>query len=217
MKWDRLDLARVGIATVVAAGLGLGLAVAFLRHAQSTPDVGPTSATLDEAFSSLLGVGIGLALGSALCAVSVRRGSPALSGLIAGLLAFVVVLGPVFIYTDDVSLDEDLSPGGLGFLAPGDSPRSFRSRRRNRWRSIARILAGAQATAGAVTRWRGAELGRDRGSGTGGAHSVRERADVVGPVVVAAVDEEGGCAGDGAQVGAVDVFGEPADARRGSA
>ena len=117
MSRDRLDLPRIGIATIVAAGLGLGCAVAFLRHAQSTPDVGPTSATLDEAFSLLLGAGIGLALGSALCALSVRRGSPVLSGLMAGLLAYVVVLVPVFIYTDDVSLDEDLSLGGVVFLA----------------------------------------------------------------------------------------------------
>jgi hypothetical protein len=117
MKWDRLDLPRVGMATLAAAGLGLVLAVAFLRHAQSTPHVGPTSATLDEAFSMLLGAGIGLALGSALCALSVRRGSPVFSGLIAGLLAYVVVLVPVSLYTDDVSLDEDLSLGGIGFLA----------------------------------------------------------------------------------------------------
>jgi hypothetical protein len=114
---DRLDPSRVAIGTVVAAGLGVGLAAAFLRHAQGTAHVGPTSATLDEAFSSFLGAGIGLALGSALCALSIRRGSPLLSGLLAGLVAYVFVLAPVLIYTDDVSLAEDLSPGGLGFLA----------------------------------------------------------------------------------------------------
>jgi hypothetical protein len=117
MNTDRLDLPRIGIATLVAAGLGLGLAVAFLRHARSTPDVGPTSATLEEAYSSLIGAGIGLALGAACCAVSVRRGPRALSGLIAGLLAYVVVLCPVFVATDDVSLSEDLNFGGFVFLA----------------------------------------------------------------------------------------------------
>jgi hypothetical protein len=156
MKWDRLDLARVGMATVVAAGLGLGLAVAFLRHAQSTAHVGPTSATLDEAFSSLLGAGIGLALGSALCAVSVRYGSPVLSGLIAGLLAYVVVLGPVFIYTDDVSLDEDLSLGGLGFLALLAIPLgSFALAGATAGGSIARILhrdAGTGGSGNSVAR-----------------------------------------------------------------
>jgi hypothetical protein len=117
MNRDRLDLQRIGIASIVAAALGVALSVAFVRHAQSKPDVGPTAATLDEAFSSLWGAGIGLALGSALCALLVRRGSRVFSGLIAGLLAYVVVLVPVFVATDDVSLGEDLNPGGLAFLA----------------------------------------------------------------------------------------------------
>jgi hypothetical protein len=71
----RLDLHRIALATALAAGLGVGLAFAFLRHAQATSHVGPSSATLDEAFSSFLGAGIGLALGSALGALSIRRGS----------------------------------------------------------------------------------------------------------------------------------------------
>ena len=105
------------MATTVAAGLGVGLAAALLRHAQGRAHVGPTSATLDEAFSAFLGAGIGLAIGSALCAFAIRRGSPLLSGLLAGLAAYVLVLAPVLISTDDVSLGEDLSPSGLGFLA----------------------------------------------------------------------------------------------------
>jgi hypothetical protein len=117
MTKDHLDSSRVAIGTIVAAGLGLGLAAALLRHARATTHVGPTSATLDEAFSALLGAGIGLALGSALCALSIRHGSPLLSGLLAGLAAYVVVLAPLLVATDDVSLAEDLSPGGLGFLA----------------------------------------------------------------------------------------------------
>jgi peptidoglycan/LPS O-acetylase OafA/YrhL len=117
MSPARLDLPRIGIATVVAGTLGVGLAVAFLHHAQSTRDVGPTSATLDDAFSSLLGAVIGLAVGGVLGALSVRRGSRVLSGLMAGLFAYVFVLIPVFVSTDDVSLDEDLSLGGLIFLA----------------------------------------------------------------------------------------------------
>ena len=117
MNRARLDVSRIGLATVVSAGLGVGLAVAFYRHAQSRSHVGPTSATLDEAFSLLLGACVGLALGGVLCALLVRRGSPVLSGLIAGLLAYVFVLAPVSVATDDVSLGEDLSLGGLGFLA----------------------------------------------------------------------------------------------------
>jgi hypothetical protein len=104
------------MATVVAALLGVGLAVAFLRHAQSTPDVGPTSATLDDAFSLLFGAAVGLALGGAIGALSVRHGSRVLSGLVVGLVAYVFVLAPVFVSTDDVSVQEDLGPGGLAFL-----------------------------------------------------------------------------------------------------
>jgi hypothetical protein len=113
----RLDLRRIALATALAAGLGVGLAVAFLRHAQATPHVGPTSATLDEAFSSFFGAGIGLALGSALGALSIRRGSRLAAGVTAGLAAYVLVLAPVLVITDDVTLAEDLNPGGLAFLA----------------------------------------------------------------------------------------------------
>src|SRR5262249_17012695 len=42
-----------------------------------------------------------------------------------------------------------------------------------------------------------------------GAHRSRERRDVVGAVVAAPVDEEGRRAGDAAEVGAVDVVGDP--------
>lgn len=112
-----LDLRRIALATALAAVLGVGLAFAFLRHAQATSHVGPTSATLDEAFSSFLGAGIGLALGSALGALSIRRGSPLSAGVIAGLAAYLLVLAPVFVITDDVALAEDLNPGGLVFLA----------------------------------------------------------------------------------------------------
>src|SRR5438067_13595415 len=92
---DRLDPSRVAMATVVAAGLGVGLAAAFLRHAQGTAHVGPPSATLDEAFSALFGAGLVRTLGSALCALLIRRGSPLLSGLLAGVAAYVLALPPV--------------------------------------------------------------------------------------------------------------------------
>jgi hypothetical protein len=114
---DRLDLPRIALATALAAGLGVGLAFVFLRHAQATSHVGPTSATLDEAFSAFLGAGMGLALGGAFGALSVRRGSRLAAGVIAGLTAYVVVLAPVLVITDDVPLAEDLNAGGLVFLA----------------------------------------------------------------------------------------------------
>src|SRR3954451_13085219 len=113
---DRLDLRGIGVATALAAGLSVGLAIAFLRQARATSHVGPTSATLDEAFSAFLGAGIGLALGSALGSLFVRRGSRLAAGVIAGLAAYALVLAPVLVITDDVPLAEDLDPGGLVFL-----------------------------------------------------------------------------------------------------
>ena len=53
----------------------------------------------------------------------------------------------------------------------------------------------------------------DRGLSAGHADCSRERGDVVGAGVAAAVDEEGGRAGDAAEVGAVDVLGDAAGAR----
>jgi len=112
-----LDLPRIGVATVVTAAIGLGLAAAFLQHSRSTPHVGPTSATLDDAFSILFGAAVGLALGGVLGALLVRRGSRVLSGVLVGLLAYTFVLAPVLVATDDISLAEDLNASGLAFLA----------------------------------------------------------------------------------------------------
>jgi uncharacterized membrane protein YfcA len=112
-----LDLPRIGVATVVTAAIGLGLAAAFLQHSRSTPHVGPTSATLDDAFSILFGAAVGLALGGVLGALLVRRGSRVLSGVLVGLLAYTFVFAPVLVATDDISLAEDLNASGLAFLA----------------------------------------------------------------------------------------------------
>jgi hypothetical protein len=113
----QLDLPRIGVASVVAAALALGFAVAFLHRAQSTAHVGPTSATLDDAFSLFAGAALGLAVGGAVGALLVRRGSRVLAGLLVGLVVYVLVLAPVFVVTDDVSLGEDFGSGGLAFLA----------------------------------------------------------------------------------------------------
>jgi hypothetical protein len=81
-----------------------------------TRESGESSAALDEAFSAFVGAGIGLALASALGALLIRRCPPLLSGLLAGIAAYVLLLAPALMYTDDVSLSEDLGPGGLGVL-----------------------------------------------------------------------------------------------------
>ena len=69
-----------------------------------------------------------------------------------------------------------------------------------------------------VPRRRVAVLGRsaDQFTCAGGLHRSRERGDVVRAVVADAVDEERRRAGDAAQVGRVDVLGDPRARRRAS-
>jgi hypothetical protein len=98
------------VASIGAAFLSLGLALALLRYAESTPDPGPTAATLDEAFSAALGAALGLVIGAALGAILARRGSRVVAGSLAGIVAYVGVVAPVFILTrpSHVSLGENL-------------------------------------------------------------------------------------------------------------
>lgn len=107
----RLDLPRIGLGAVLAAGLGVGLCLAFLRRAQASVEPGPTAATLDEAFSAWFGAGLGLVLGCALCALLVRRGSRILSATLAGIAAYALALAPLVLFTRpaDVALSEEVS------------------------------------------------------------------------------------------------------------
>jgi hypothetical protein len=108
---SRLDLPRIGLGAALAAGLGVGLCLAFLKRAEATVEPGPTAATLDEALSAWLGAGLGLLLGGAMCALLVRRGSRLLSATLAGLAAYACALVPLVLLTrpDDVALSEEVS------------------------------------------------------------------------------------------------------------
>jgi len=91
----------------------------LLRHAQSTPHSGPTAAALDEGLSAWFGAGAGLALGSALCALWVRRGSRTFSGLFAGIVAYIVVLAPLLVLSrpSDMTASEAVGDAAF-FLVP---------------------------------------------------------------------------------------------------
>ena len=109
--WLRdLDLPRIGTAAVIAAAFALGLAFAFLGEARSRSHVGPTAAGLDEGFSAWLGAGLGLAVGSAVCALWVGRGPRLLSGVLAGLAAYLSVVAPAVVLSrpSDVGVGEAL-------------------------------------------------------------------------------------------------------------
>ena len=115
----RLDLPRIAVAAVLTAGLGVGFSIVFLRHAQSTPDSGPTAAALDDGLSALFGAGLGLALGSALCAAWVRRGSRTFSGLVAGTMGYLVALAPLLVLSrpSDMTASEAVGDAAF-FLVP---------------------------------------------------------------------------------------------------
>ena len=104
------DWQRVAISIAVTAALAVGLAAAFLYYSSTTPDVGPTAATLDDAFSVIFGVCLGLLVGSALATLLVRRGSSLLAGVVVGCVAYWLAVVPYFFSfsSEDVSTSEDV-------------------------------------------------------------------------------------------------------------
>ena len=118
MRDPAFDLLVLGIGVVVTAGLSVGLATAFLHISRTStgPNVGPTSATLGDAFATFLGAALGLALGSGASAGLCRRGSRMATGLIVGFFAYALVLVPVLVATgpSDVSTRDSL---GLAVFA----------------------------------------------------------------------------------------------------
>jgi hypothetical protein len=106
-KWDAAVLVGGGL---LAGAFAVGLAALLGMWTDTGTDTGATAAALDQGFSELLGAAVGLAGGTAGVALAVRRGPPLNSGLLAGLLGFTCVLGPVFVLTapSDVSTGEAL-------------------------------------------------------------------------------------------------------------
>jgi hypothetical protein len=113
MRDSRFDLPVLAVGSLLTAALSVGLATAFLYFSRTNtgPDVGPTAATLNDAFSTLLGAALGLLTGSGLTAYFARRGSRVATGIFAGFLAYAAVLIPVVVLTgpSDVSTGESLS------------------------------------------------------------------------------------------------------------
>jgi hypothetical protein len=110
----RLDTPVIAAGGLVSGALSLGTAL-VLKASASTEGVGPTAATLSDAFSLLFGAAIGLAAGSASIAFVARTGPRILTGLIAGLLGYALILAPTLIATapSDVSVPESISTAAL--------------------------------------------------------------------------------------------------------
>jgi hypothetical protein len=110
----RLDMSVIAAGGLASGALALGTAL-LLETSVSTEGVGPTAATLRDAFSLLLGAAIGLAAGSASVAFAARTGPRILTGLIAGLLGYALILAPTLIATgpSDVSVPDSISTAAL--------------------------------------------------------------------------------------------------------
>jgi len=121
MSSGSFDWQRVVVSIAVTAGLAVGLAAAFLYHASTTPDVGPTAASLDDAFSAIAGVCLGLLIGSAMAGLLIRRGSSLLAGVVAGFVAYWVAVVPYLFSwsSDDVSTAENVDFVLLVFVPAG--------------------------------------------------------------------------------------------------
>ena len=110
----RLDTPVIAAGGLASGALSLGTAL-VLKASGSTEGVGPTAATLSDAFSLLFGAAIGLAAGSASGCLVARTGPRILGGLIAGLLGYALILAPTLIATapSDVSVPESISTAAL--------------------------------------------------------------------------------------------------------
>ena len=110
----RLDMSVIAAGGLASGALALVTAL-LLQASVSTEGVGPTAATLSDAFSVFFGAAIGLAAGSASVAFAARTGPRILSGLIASLLGYVLILAPTLIATapSDVSVPESISTAAL--------------------------------------------------------------------------------------------------------
>jgi hypothetical protein len=114
----RRACSRRGRGGLLSGPLALGAALVLRSWVDAGSDVGPTGATLDEAFSLLYGAAIGLAVGAASVAFASLSGRRILSGVLAGLVGYAVVLAPALIVTrpSDVSTGDTVVTAVLGAI-----------------------------------------------------------------------------------------------------
>src|SRR3954463_4336998 len=106
----RFDLRVLVVGAFATGALSVACATGllYLSRSRTGSDVGPTAATLNDAFITLFGAAFGLLVGSGLTACYARRGSRMVTGIVAGFFAYAAVLIPVIVVTgpSDVSAGE---------------------------------------------------------------------------------------------------------------
>lgn len=102
------DVSLIVVGGFLSGALALAMALLLNSWMDTDSEAGPTAATLNDAFSQLYGAYAGLALGAAFVAFAARTDASFLSGLLAGLFGYGVVLAPALVVTapSDVSLPE---------------------------------------------------------------------------------------------------------------
>jgi len=105
------DPLRLVLSAGATAALAVAAAAAFLHFYPRANDVGPTAAALGDASAEILGLCLGLLVGSAATALFVRRGSRFFSGLLTGVAGFCVGVMPYELLTapSDVSVADALA------------------------------------------------------------------------------------------------------------
>lgn len=141
VRWRAFDGPRTAVGTAATAGLGVGVAAAFLQFYPRARDVGPTAAALGDAFTWIFGACVGLCIGSSATALFVRRGSRFTAGLVAGFAGFWIGVMPYVLVTapSDASLSDSFGFAVVVFVpavlfvtagaAIGSSLRRLRQRR----------------------------------------------------------------------------------------
>jgi hypothetical protein len=111
----QFDIALIVVGGLLSGVLALATALLFGSWLDSGSGAGPTAATLNEAFSQLYGADAGLAVGAAFVAFAARTDASFLTGVLAGLFGYGVVLAPALVVTapSDLSLAEAIETAAL--------------------------------------------------------------------------------------------------------
>ena len=90
----RFDLPALAIGVLTSSALAVGVALLLLMLSRSTESsgIGPTAASLDDGFATLVGAGIGLFAGAVATAAITRSGSRMTNTILGGAIAYCVLV-----------------------------------------------------------------------------------------------------------------------------